>query len=62
MQKEIFEQPESIKNTMRGRVDFDNSKVRGDGEEKGRRRGQVVYSNVLIKGLHVPSSHIGGGG
>lgn len=27
MQKEIFEQPESIKNTMRGRVDFDNSKI-----------------------------------
>lgn len=27
MQKEIFEQPESIVNTMRGRVDFDGSKV-----------------------------------
>ena len=27
MQKEIFEQPESIINTMRGRVDFENKKV-----------------------------------
>lgn len=27
MQKEIFEQPESVVNTMRGRVDFDNHKV-----------------------------------
>ena len=24
MQKEIFEQPESIVNTMRGRIDFEN--------------------------------------
>jgi glucosamine--fructose-6-phosphate aminotransferase (isomerizing) len=24
MEKEIFEQPESVINTMRGRVDFDN--------------------------------------
>ena len=28
MQKEIFEQPESVVNTMRGRIDFDNCKVR----------------------------------
>ena len=27
MQKEIFEQPESIVNTMRGRVNFDEYKV-----------------------------------
>jgi len=27
MQKEIFEQPESVVNTMRGRVDFDNNKI-----------------------------------
>lgn len=27
MQKEIFEQPESVVNTMRGRVNFENSKV-----------------------------------
>ena len=27
MQKEIFEQPDSIVNTMRGRVDFENEKV-----------------------------------
>lgn len=27
MQKEIYEQPESVVNTMRGRVNFDNSKV-----------------------------------
>ena len=27
MQKEIFEQPESVMNTMRGRVNFDQSKV-----------------------------------
>jgi glucosamine--fructose-6-phosphate aminotransferase (isomerizing) len=27
MQKEIFEQPESVVNTMRGRVDYDNLKV-----------------------------------
>lgn len=27
MQKEIFEQPESIMNTMRGRVNFDNDQV-----------------------------------
>jgi glucosamine--fructose-6-phosphate aminotransferase (isomerizing) len=26
MEKEIFEQPESVINTMRGRVDFDNYK------------------------------------
>ena len=26
MQKEIFEQPESVVNTMRGRIDFDNYK------------------------------------
>lgn len=25
MQKEIFEQPESVVNTMRGRVNFDNN-------------------------------------
>merc|ERR1712223_2322980 len=28
MQKEIFEQPESVVNTMRGRIDFDNYKVK----------------------------------
>merc|ERR1712018_737269 len=28
MQKEIFEQPESIVNTMRGRIDFDNGTVK----------------------------------
>ena len=27
MQKEIYEQPESVVNTMRGRVDFDQHKV-----------------------------------
>ena len=27
MQKEIMEQPESVVNTMRGRVDFENKKV-----------------------------------
>lgn len=27
MQKEIFEQPESVVNTMRGRVNFDNGTV-----------------------------------
>lgn len=27
MQKEIFEQPESVVNTMRGRVDFENKKI-----------------------------------
>ena len=27
MQKEIFEQPESVVNTMRGRINFDTSKV-----------------------------------
>ncbi|CAJ0907559.1 7932_t:CDS:2, partial [Entrophospora sp. SA101] len=27
MQKEIFEQPESVVNTMRGRVNFENNKV-----------------------------------
>ena len=43
MQKEIFEQPESIKNTMRGRVDFDNSKVRGDGEETGDKLCILMY-------------------
>ena len=28
MQKEIFEQPESVVNTMRGRIDFDKGTVR----------------------------------
>ena len=28
MQKEIFEQPESVVNTMRGRIDFENYKVK----------------------------------
>ena len=28
MQKEIFEQPESVVNTMRGRIDFDEGTVR----------------------------------
>ena len=28
MQKEIFEQPESVVNTMRGRIDFDKCSVR----------------------------------
>ena len=30
MQKEIFEQPESIVNTMRGRIDFENGTVKLD--------------------------------
>lgn len=29
MQKEIFEQPESVVNTMRGRVNFENSTGKG---------------------------------
>ena len=28
MQKEIFEQPESVVNTMRGRVNFDENRVK----------------------------------
>eukprot|EP00755_Sulcionema_specki_P006268 Sspe_Gene.34999::Locus_16985_Transcript_1_1_Confidence_1.000_Length_2434::g.34999::m.34999/K00820/glmS, GFPT; glucosamine--fructose-6-phosphate aminotransferase (isomerizing) len=36
MQKEIFEQPESIVNTMRGRIDFDNKKVILGGFKEGR--------------------------
>lgn len=31
MQKEIFEQPDTVVNTMRGRVDFENNNVRLDG-------------------------------
>ena len=27
MQKEIFEQPEAAKNTMRGRINFENNEV-----------------------------------
>lgn len=30
MQKEIFEQPESVVNTMRGRVNFENSTGNSD--------------------------------
>ncbi len=34
MQKEIFEQPESVVNTMRGRINFDNCKVTLGGIEE----------------------------
>jgi glucosamine--fructose-6-phosphate aminotransferase (isomerizing) len=40
MQKEIFEQTESVVNTMRGRVDFTNHKVVLGGIK-------VFYSNDL---------------
>ena len=39
MQKEIFEQPESVVNTMRGRINFD--------------AGEVNYTNLNIMCLHI---------
>ena len=49
MQKEIFEQPESIVNTMRGRVNFDTYK----GKLSGRFLGFPVCldSGEISKGL-----------
>jgi glucosamine 6-phosphate synthetase-like amidotransferase/phosphosugar isomerase protein len=37
MQKEIFEQPESVVNTMRGRVNFEN--------------GTVILGGITVKNL-----------
>lgn len=40
MQKEIFEQPESVVNTMRGRVNFENN--------TGRKRFIIIYIIIII--------------
>ena len=58
MQKEIFEQPESVVNTMRGRVNFDQEVVILGGIKVSE---ELPYSSELTLLLPRPSSRRSGG-